>query len=102
MNRRLAPERRARELTTAVGDYFVHVHIELGAAARHPHMQREHVVMLTSEDFIAGLGDQLVTLIVQTPAVMVRDGGGFLQGGIGRDDFAGDQVLANAEMLERA
>jgi hypothetical protein len=58
--------------------------------------------MLTSEDFIAGLGDQLATLIVQTPAGMVRDGSGFLQGSVSRDDFTGDQILADAKMLERA
>jgi hypothetical protein len=33
---------------------------------------------------------------------MVRSGGGFLQGGVGGDHFSGNQVLPDAEMLERA
>jgi hypothetical protein len=60
MDRRLAAERRAGELAAAVGDHLVDVHVELGAAAGHPDMQRKHVVMLAGEDFVAGLNDQLV------------------------------------------
>ena len=60
MNGRLAPERRAGELGAAVGDHFVDVHVELGAAACHPNMQGKHVVVLPGEDFIAGLNDQLI------------------------------------------
>ena len=101
MNRRVAAERRAGELAAAVGDHFVDVHVELRAAARHPDVQRKHVVMLAGEDFVAGLDDQLVALIVEPLAVVVGDGGGFLQGGVGRDHFAGNQILADAEMLER-
>ena len=33
---------------------------------------------------------------------MVRDGGGFFQRGVGGDHLAWDQILANAEMLQRA
>ena len=102
VNRRLASKRRAGELAAAVGDHLVDVHVELGAAAGHPHMQRKHVVMLSGEDFVADLHDQLVTLIVEPLAGVVGDGGGFLQGRIGRDHFARDQILADAEMLERA
>ena len=102
VNRRLAPERRARKLAAAIGDHLVDVHVELGAAARHPHMQRKHVMMLAGEDFVAGLHDQLVTLIVEPLAGVIRGGGGFLQGGIGGDHFARNQILADAEMLERA
>jgi len=36
MNRRMASERRARKLAAAIGDHFIDVHVELGAAARHP------------------------------------------------------------------
>ena len=59
MNRRLAAERRAGELAAAVGDHLVDVHVELGAAAGHPDMQRKHVVMLAGQDFVADLHDQL-------------------------------------------
>jgi hypothetical protein len=65
-------------------------------------MQREHVVMLAGENFVASLNDQLVTLIVESLSGMVRSGGGFLQGGVGGDHFSGNQVLPDAEMLERA
>ncbi len=41
-------------------------------------MQGEHVVMLTREDLVADLNDQLVTLIVQPLAGIVGIGGGFL------------------------
>ena len=102
MNRRLAAERRAGELAAAVGDHFVHVHVELRAAAGHPHVQREHVVVLAGEDLVADLNDQLVRLVVEPLAGMVGVGGGFLQDGIGGDHLARDQILADAEMLERA
>ena len=102
MHRRLGPERRPRKLAATIGDHLVDVHVELGAAARHPDMQWEHVVMLPGEDFIANLHDQLVTLIVQPLASVVRGGSGFLQGGIGGDHFAWNEVSADAEMLERA
>ena len=102
MNRRLASERRAGELAAAVGDHFVHVHVELRAAAGHPHMQRKHVVMLAGEDFVADLNDQLVALIVEPLAGMVGVGGGFLQDGVGGDHLARNQILADAEMFERA
>jgi hypothetical protein len=48
------------------------------------------------------MDDQLVTLIVEPLTRMVRGGSGFLQGGVGGDHFAGNQIAADAEMLERA
>src|SRR5216684_824958 len=101
VHRRLASQRRARELAAPVGDHLVHVHVELGATARHPHMQGEHVVVLAGEDFVAGLDDQLVLLIAEPLAGMVCRGSGLLQDGIGGDHLARNQVLADAEMLER-
>jgi hypothetical protein len=100
MNRRLAPERRTGELAAAVGDDFVDVHVELGAAARNPDVQGKHVVMLPGENFVARLNDQSMALIVEPCAGVVRSGGGFLQGGVGSDHFARDQIPADAEMLE--
>ena len=102
VHRRLATEWRARELAAAVGDHLVHVHVELGAAARHPYMQRKHVVMLAGEDFVARLNNQVVLLIVEPLAGMVRCGSGFLQDGIGGDHLARNEILADTEMLERA
>ena len=102
MNRRVAPKRRAGELAASVGDHFVDVHVELGAAARHPDMQGKHVVMLAGEDFVAGLHDQFVALIVKPFAVVVGDGGGLLQGRVGGDHLARNQILADAEVFERA
>ena len=62
MHRRLAAERRARELAAAVGDHLVDVHVELRAAAGHPDVQREHVVVLAGEDLVADLDDQRMRL----------------------------------------
>ena len=78
VNWRLAPERRARDLAAAVRNHFIHVHVELRAASRHPHMQGKHVVMLARENFVADLDDQLVALIVESLIGMVGIGGGFL------------------------
>jgi len=65
-------------------------------------VQREHVVVLTGEDFVAGLDDQLVLLIAKPLAGMVCCGSRLLQDGIGGDHLTRNQVLADAEMLERA
>ena len=45
-------------------------------------MQREHVVMLTREDLVANLNDQLVALFVKPLAVMIGIRGPFLQDGV--------------------
>src|SRR5882672_5306275 len=100
MHRRVASKGRASELATPVGDHFVDVHVELGAAAGHPDMQGKHVVMLAGQDLVTGLNNQVIALIVKPLAVAVRDGGGFLQGGVSRDHLARNQVLADAEMFE--
>src|SRR5262245_40274809 len=102
MDRRMASKGSSGELGTPVGGDFVDVHVELRAASRHPDMQRKHVVVLAGEDLVADLDDELPSLIVEPFAVVVRDGRGFLQGGVRRDHLAGDQVLPDAEMLKRA
>ena len=61
---RLAAKWSAGKLATAVGNHFVHVHVELRAAARHPNVQRKHVFVLTSEDLVANLYDEVVALVV--------------------------------------
>ena len=60
VHRRLAAQRGARELAAAVRYYLVDVHVELRAATGHPHMQREHVVVLPGQDLVAGPRDQPV------------------------------------------
>jgi hypothetical protein len=74
MNRRLAAERGARELAAAIGNYFVDVHVELSAAPCHPHMQREHFVMLPCQNLVAGLYDQPVHRVVHPAACVVGIG----------------------------
>src|SRR6202008_3351354 len=88
-------------LAAAVGDHFVYIHIELSAAAGHPYVQRKHVVMLPSEDLVADLNNQVVALLIEALARTIGVGGALLQDGISRDHFAGNQVLPDAEMLER-
>src|SRR5262249_5412195 len=101
MNRRMAAERSAGDLRAAVGDYFVDVHVELGATAGHPDVQRKHIVMLAGEDFVAGLDDQFVALIVEPLTIAIGDSGGLLQCRVGRDHLAGNQIFPDAEMFER-
>ena len=100
-HRRVAAQRRARELTAPVGDHLIDVHVELRTAAGHPDMQRKHIVMPTTEYFTAGLDNQFVALIVESFAVVVGNGGSFLQGGVGRDHLTGNQIFPDAEMFER-
>ena len=85
MDRRFAPQWRTGELAAAIGNYLIDVHIKLSSTPGHPHMQREHIVMLTGQDFIARFDDQLVALIIEAFAVVVRNGSGFLQGCVGSD-----------------
>jgi hypothetical protein len=88
MNWIFAGKRRASELAASVRDHLVDVHVKLRAAAGHPHMQWEHVVMPPGEYLVANLNDQLVTLFVQPFAGMVRVSRSFLQGGIRADHLA--------------
>src|SRR6516164_145455 len=64
-------------------------------------MQREHVVVLTCQDFIAGLDDQFISGVVQPSARTVGGRGALLQDRIARDHFAGDQIRADGKMLKR-
>src|SRR5215472_7230896 len=102
MDRRMASKWSAGELATAVGNHFVYVHIELRATASHPDVQGKHVVMLTGQNLVASLYDQFVALIVESFTVVIGVGSGLLQGGVGSDHFARNEICANAEMLERA
>src|SRR5262249_59849325 len=102
MHRRLASQWRPGDLTAAIGYDFVHIHVELRTAACHPHVQREHVVMLPCENFVASLRDQFVLLLAESLAVMVCCCCGLLQGGIGGDHLARNEILADTEMFQPA
>src|SRR6476659_5647222 len=99
MNRRVASKGSAGELGAPVGDHFVDVHIELGAAAGHPDVKREHLVMFSSEDFVADLNDQLKGGVVQPFAGVVCDGGRLFQSRIGGDHLPWNEIMANAEVF---
>src|SRR6516164_3167626 len=102
VHRRLAAERGTRELAAPVGHHLVDVHVELRAAAGHPHMQRKHVAVLPGQDLVAGLHDQPLSRVVEPPACMVGVGRCLFKGCIGGDHLPRDEVLADAEMLQRA
>jgi hypothetical protein len=73
--------------------------VELSAAAGHPDVQREHIVMPPEEYFVTYLNDQLVALVIEPLVCMVRVGGGFLQNGVRGDHLP---VLADTEMFKGA
>jgi hypothetical protein len=94
--------RGAGQLATTIGDHLVDVHFDLSAAAGHPYVQREHVVMLAAKYLVTDLNDQLVALVIEPLARMVRVGGGFLQNGIRGNHLARNEVLADTEVLKGA
>ena len=101
MDRLVAAERLAGDLRAAVGDHLVHVHVELGAAAGHPDVQRELVVVLACQDLVADADDQVSSAASPSrPALMVDQRGRLLDDRIGGDHLPGDQVVADAEMLQ--
>src|SRR5262249_7065049 len=71
-------------------------------ASGHPHMKREHVVMAASENLVACASDQVMGLAVETAARPVRVRGGLLQRRVCGDHLARDEVVSDAEVLQRA
>ena len=65
-------------------DHLVDVHVELGAAAGHPDVQRKHVVVLAGQDLVADLDDQAMYLVVEPLAGVIGVGRRLLQDGVGR------------------
>src|SRR6266480_2130368 len=65
-------------------------------------MQREHVLMFSGEDLVTDAQDQIVPLLVEAGALVIGDGGGALQYRVGADHLARHQVVADAEILQRA
>ena len=58
--------------------------------------------MLTRQDLVGDPDDQRIGLVVEPPAGMVGIGRRLFQNGVGIDHLARNQVLSDAEMLERA
>ena len=58
--------------------------------------------MLAGEYLVTDLNDQLVGLVVEPLAGVVRVGGGFLQNGVRGNHLTRDQVLADAEVFKGA
>src|SRR5262245_11871911 len=101
MNGRVTSERCPGQLAASVRVHLVHVHVELRAAAGHPDMQWEHIVVLTSQDLVTHLDDQPETLIVEPLTVMIGNGSRLLQSRISVDHLAWDQIMTDTEMFER-
>ena len=59
-------------------------------------------MMLAGENLVTGINDQLMGLVLEPLAGMVRVGGGFLQNRVRGNHLARDQVLADAEVLKGA
>lgn len=57
---------------------------------------------VTRKNFVANANDEAVALIVQPATGVIGVGCSLLQGGVGRDHLARDQIVADAEMLKRA
>jgi hypothetical protein len=100
VNRRFAPQGRTGELATTVGDHLIHIHIELRATARHPHMERKHILVLTSEDFITGLDNQMKRLIRKATTLMVCDCRRFFNHSVGSDHLLRHQIPADTEIFK--
>jgi hypothetical protein len=62
----------------------------------------KHVVVLAGEDFVAGLDDQFISPTVEPVVGMIGSGSGFFQRCVRSDHLARDEILADAEMLQRA
>ena len=90
MNGLLAGNGCSCQLTTAVGDDLVYVHIELCAASRHPYVQGKLTPVLARQDFIAGPNDQILLRAVQVS-----------ERSVGKHKLFGKEIVANVEKLQR-
>src|SRR5260370_16114190 len=97
----VAAERLAGDLRAAVADYLVDVHVELGAAAGHPDMERKLVLVLALQDLVADADNQVLLRVAEPAGLVVDERGGLLDDRIGGDHLPGHQVVADTEMLQR-
>ena len=63
-------------------------------------MKGEMVMVLASQDLVAGLDDQIVLLIPQPAAFVVHHGRRLFEQGVGDYHLPGDEIVADAEMLQ--
>jgi len=98
----LAAERQALDLGAAIRNHLVDVHVELRAAAAHPHMQGEHVAMAADEDLVADLGNQPMLLVPQAPLVVIGLRRRPLHDRVGGNHLARHEIAADVEVLDRA
>src|SRR5262245_7315275 len=68
-----SPRALYRRLAAPVRDDLVHVHVELRAAARHPDVEWEHVVVPAFEDLVACGDDEPRLLVIQAAPCVVRE-----------------------------
>src|ERR1700739_2290030 len=57
--------------------------------------------MLSGENLVTSLHDEPVALVVKPAACVIGGGSGFLEDGVRRDHLARDEVMPDAEVLER-
>src|SRR5208283_1176735 len=96
-----AAQWRTGNLTASIGDHFIYIHIELGAAACHPDVKRKLIPMHSREDFVANPDNQIPLLLCKPAAALVSQCRRFLKDGISVYQFARHQVVTDAEVLER-
>jgi len=65
-------------------------------------MKGKHLVMLAGENLVANLKDQLVSRVIEPLSGVVGGGSRLFERRIGRDHLARNQIVPDAEMLERA
>ena len=68
----LHPARPAQQLTRAVGQHLIHIHIALRAGAGLPDSQRKGVRMLACQHFIRGLNNRLRFLRGQQAEIVIH------------------------------
>src|SRR5262245_23727720 len=100
MDRLVAAQRLAGDLLAAVGDHLVHIHVELRAAAGHPDVERELVLVLALQDLVADADDQVLRSVAEAAGLVIDQRGRLLDDRVGGDHFPRDQVVADAEMLQ--
>jgi hypothetical protein len=100
MHRLVAAERLSGDLRAAVSDHLVDVHVELGAAAGHPDVQRKLVLVPARQDLVADADDQVLLRVAEPAGLLVDQRSRFLDNRIGGDHLPRDQVIADAEMFQ--
>ena len=98
----LASECRPGELAAPVREDLVDIHVELGPASAHPHVQRELIRMSAGKNFVRNSDNQVLFAVSEDPEPVVDLGRGFFQHRISRNQLARHQVGADRKILERA